>query len=172
MTNIIDGGTITAASRQWAARPADERFTSLDAMQAKLDHSREWSAARVVSTRALEVRPLAEDPRGLVVCGPSGAPVAPTNWAFGQLAQRAGAPAAYMRNLPAPLAADCLNYGLRSRPIAETGVLLYKNGGPAELRAVTGPNYGRVWNADIVRALRGRFGDGSHGRFSRPWGVR
>lgn len=166
--SAIVNGNITTASRQWAERPDDERFISLDAMQEFLDHSREFSHARQVSSRALEVRPIAEDPRGLVVCGPNGAAVAPTNWAFSQLAQRAGAPAGYMRALPAPLAADCLNYGLRSRPVDDLGVLLYKNSGPAELRAVTGSGYGRVWNADIVRALRSRFGDGVTGDFRVP----
>jgi len=30
-------------------------------------------------------------------------PVAPTHWSFGQLSSRVGAPAAYLRQLPAPL---------------------------------------------------------------------
>jgi hypothetical protein len=167
--NAIVNGTISTASRQWATRPDDERFVSLDDMQSFLDHSCQYSAARCVSSRALEVRPVDDTAsEGLAVIGPNGSPVFPTNWAFGQLAQRAGAPVGYIRDLPAPLAADCLNYGLRSRPIDEMGVLLYKNGGPAELRAVTGPNYGRVWNADIVRALRHRFGDGATGAFKVP----
>ncbi len=164
----ITNGTIQTASRQWAMRPDDERFISLDEMQTKLDHLRTYSAARAVSSRSLQVRPVEGDHHGLVITGPNGAPVAPTHWAFGQLAQRAGTPAGYIRTLPSPLAADCLNHGLQSRSIEDMGVLLYKNGGPAELRAVTGPNYGRVWNADIVRALRGRFGDGVSGDFRVP----
>lgn len=109
--------TINTASRQWATRPDDERFVSLTAMQEFLDHSREFSAARALSNRALTVQPVAEDSKGLAVIGPNGSPVLPTHWAFGQLAQRAGAPVGYLRDLPAPLAADCMNYGLRSRPI-------------------------------------------------------
>ena len=159
---------LTQASQQWSKRPADERFTSLDSMQTVLDAARSNSRHVVISSRALRVAPIADEPRGLVVEGPSGGVVAPTNWAFGQLAQRAGAPAAYLRDLPPPIAADCLNYGLMRRPVQEIGALLYKNGGAPELRAATGPNYGRIWNADIVRALRSRFGDGVTGDFRVP----
>jgi hypothetical protein len=42
-----------------------------------------------------------------------------------------------------------------------------KNGG-IELAAVTGPNYGRIWNADVAKALRDRFGDGVTGQFTVP----
>ena len=41
-------------------------------------------------------------------------PVAPTHWSFGQLAALVGAPAAYLRQLPAPLAGINLQYGLTS----------------------------------------------------------
>ncbi len=158
----------STASVQWATRPDDQRFLSLDDMQTFLDHARDHSAARVLSSRALTVRPIADDAHGLAIEGPNGAAVYPTNWAFGQLAQRAAAPSGYLRTLPAPLAADCLNDGLRRRSADSLGVLLYKNGGPGELRAVTGPDYGRVWNSDVVRALRNRFGDGVTGDFRVP----
>jgi len=39
-------------------------------------------------------------------------PVAPTHWSFGQLASQVGAPAAYLRQLPAALAGINLQYGL------------------------------------------------------------
>ena len=38
-----------------------------------------------------------------------------THYAFGQLAGRVGAPASYIRNLPATLAAQNLNYGLANK---------------------------------------------------------
>jgi hypothetical protein len=103
-----------------------------------------------------------------MLTGPNGVPVAPTHWAFGQLAQRSGAPASYLRDLPAPLAADCINYGLTTRSVEDIGVLLYKNGGAPQIKAVTGPDYGRIWNAMITRALVQRFGDGLTGPFKVP----
>lgn len=158
--------TLMDCSVQWAARPDDERFLSLLDMQRHFTAQREHSKAAVVSSRRLQAVPT--DAKGLVIQGPGGNAFAPTHHAFGQLATLAGAPAGYLRKLPAPVAADCLNYGLQvERPVEDVGVLLYKNG-ESILRAATGPNYGRVWNGDIVRQLVNQFGDGVHGRFKVP----
>lgn len=156
------------ASRQWASRPADERFTSLLEMQSHFANLRANSREMVVSSRRLQAVPDA-DHKGLTVVGPNGHGYAPTNWAFGQLAQLAEAPAAYLRTVPSELAADCINYGLQfKREIEDVGVLLYKNGGDPVIRAATGPKYGRVWNGQITDALVSRFGDGLTGDFRVP----
>lgn len=156
------------ANKQWSTRPSDERFTSLIEMEAHFTNQRLNSRGAVVSSRRIQAEPT-EDNNGLVVTGPNGAAYAPTHWAFGQLAQLSGAPAGYLRGLPAPIAADCINYGLQyKRDIEDVGVLLYKNGGAPTLRAATGPNYGRIWNADIVSGLVKRFGDGINGDFRVP----
>lgn len=161
--------TIMTASRQWASRPSDQRFTSLLELYAFAKHAREHSVGKAISSRGLTAMPVEEDRDALVVVGPNGTPVTPTNWAFGQMAQRAGAPAGYLRALPGALAADCINFGLKHvRDVEDLGVLLFKNGGPAELRAVTGPNYGRIWNETVAKALVDRFGDGLTGDFKVP----
>lgn len=165
--------TLMQASQQWSTRPDDERYLSLTELAAATAHMQANSRQRVISSRGMTVAPLsvADDPkqRGLVAVGPNGGQAAITNWAFGQLCQRGGAPAGYLRSLPAPMAADCVNFGLQvTRDIDELGILIYQNGGPPELRAVTGPNYGRVWNADICSALLDRFGDGLTGDFRIP----
>lgn len=170
MTNLTqNGGTLMQASHQWASRPADERYTSLIDMDAHFNRVRERSAARVVASRKLEAQPL-PDNKGLVIVGPNGAPVAPTNWAFKQLSQLAGAPGGYLAKLASPIAADCLNYGLQfSRDIEDVGVLLHKpDEGQAMLRAATGPNYGRIWNSSITGALTKNFGDGISGDWKVP----
>lgn len=159
--------TITEASRQWATRPAEERFISLPEMHASLVAQRAISRAAVVSSRRLRAVPT-DDNRGLMIEGPNGHGYAPTHWAFGQAANLVGAPGAYLRELPAPLAADCLNYGFQvERDAQDVGVLLTKNG-TAELRAMTGPRYGRIWNSDVVAALMDRFGDGATGTWRVP----
>lgn len=135
-----------------------------------LESVRENSRAGVVPSRRIEVIPAADN-RGLVVTGPNGHAYAPTHYAFGQLASLVGAPAGYLRELPAPMAADCLNYGLQyARPAEDIGVLISRAPGAPEgqLRAATGPRYGRVWNADVIRALIERFGDGITGQFRVP----
>jgi len=155
------------ASRQWASRPDDQRFLSLTDMQAFMLANREHSTGSVISSRHLECIPT-EDNKGIILSA-NGEGYAPTHWAFGQVSQLAEAPAGYLRSLPAPLAADCINYGLQfKRDIEDVGVLLYKNGGAPELRAATGPRYGRIWNADIVSRLINQFGDGVNGRFRVP----
>lgn len=160
--------TLMQANRQWSTRPADERFTSLLDLAAHCDEMRAKSAQKTLSSRGIQAAPVEGDGRALVCVGPNGGAVGLTHWSFGQLAQRAGAPAGYLRTLPAPMAADCINYGLNVRDVEDVGVLLYKNGGPAQLRAVTGANYGRIWNATIARALVERFGDGVTGDFRVP----
>jgi hypothetical protein len=158
------------ASQQWATRPTDERFTSLTALNDYCHSLRQSSVARVVSSRVLTAHPVESDSKSLVLTGPNGGAVEVSHYAFGQLAQRAGAPAGYLRTLPAPLAADALNYGLHhARDVEDLGVLLTKAPAvPATLRAVTGPNYGRIWNHTITQALVNRFGDGITGDFRVP----
>ena len=102
--------TLLQASKQWATRPAEERFTSLPGMLAMLETQRAITRAAVVSSRKLRAVPL-DDNQGLIIEGPNGHGYSPTHWSFGQAAQLTGAPAGYLRALPAPLAADCLNYG-------------------------------------------------------------
>ena len=156
------------ASKQWATRPDDERFVSLTELNAHCQAIKFASKATVVPSRAIRCEPLVGDNSGLMVAGPNGGQVALTHWSFGQLAQRVAAPAGYLRSLPAPMAADCINYGLYHRDVEDIGVLLYKNGGPAQMRAVTGPAYGRIWNSTVTQALVDRFGDGITGDFRVP----
>lgn len=157
--------TIYKASRQWATRPSDERFTSLDDLVAHTRHIRNTSAQRVL--KPTQIRAVAESDEALKLQGPSGHSVDFTHWSFGQLCRTAGAPAAYLRDLPAPLAAECINHGLAATDEAELGILLRNQPAPA-LGAVTGPSYGRIWNADVAKAIRDRFGNGLDGDFRIP----
>lgn len=161
--------TLMDASNQWATRPADQRFTSLTEMLAKMESIRQNSSAKVIANRSMHAAPVEGNETGLVVVGPNGVPVAPTNWSFGQFAQRVGAPAGYLKNLPAPIAADCLNWGLRQRDVEELGILLHRpQAEAAQITAITGPNYGRIWNESIIRQCVKQFGDGRTGRFKVP----
>lgn len=171
--------TIMTASRQWASRPADERFTSLHALGAKVGFERSRSAQKVVSSRQIEFRPAPNDQvRGLEIIGPTGNAAVPSHWSFGQLSQLAGMHVPTMRKLPAPIAADALNYGLKfDRDVEDVGLLLTRQddldggqlGSPrVDLRAATGPRYGRIWNSEIVDALIAKFGDGVSGDFRVP----
>ena len=184
--------TLHQASRQWATRPNDQRFLSLTDLQASVHHDRDNSVESTVTTRQIEIQPHPMDPRkGITIAGDHGM-AEPTNWSFNQLAALAGAPASYLRKLPAAIVADAMNYGLRFGRDVEEFKILRTNGKfhlpegfqggmdvPAltgagdliphnELRAATGTRYGRVWNSDIVDALVGKFGDGRTGDFRVP----
>lgn len=158
------------ASRQWASRPNDERFLNLYELGAKFSHQRQMSRAPVVSSREIEVQPHKADPKkGIQIVGKAGMPYTPTHWSFGQLATLSGAPAGYLRKLPAPIVADCMNYGLQyDRSVEEVGLLLTKEPDNMSLRAATGPRYGRVWNSEVVNSLIEHYGDGRTGRFRVP----
>ena len=159
---------LTAASRQWATRGPDERFTNLLDMRDHFAHRKSNSRAVVCPSNAIEA--VAEsDNKGLMVASPSGHLFAPSNWAFGQLATLVSAPAPYLRTLPSSLAADNLNYGLKvTRDVSDLGLLLYRNGGEPTIDAATGPKYGRIWNSDITTHLIERFGNGRDGYFRVP----
>lgn len=157
------------ASRQWSSRPADERFVSLIDMKEHFDDQRAHSRAVVAPSRVLTAQPADDSHKGIVLTGPNGHAYAPTHWSFGQLATLAGAPAGYLRTLPSEMASDCLNYGFRvARQEQDVGCLLYRNGEAPVIRAATGPQYGRIWNAEVVGALVERFGDGVSGDWRVP----
>ncbi len=86
--------------------------------------------------------------------------LAPTHWSFGQLAALVSAPATYLRQLPAPLAGINLQYGLTSHR-AEQVKTLENMDGRVELRAVTGPDYGRIYDHELVAAVQRIAGNGT-----------
>ena len=167
--------TLMQAHRQWSSRAPDERFTSLIDMQAFKRRVREQSHSNVISSRQLTIEPTPDDVRGLMVVDDDAHDAAAlTHWSFGQLCSLASpgnSPASYFRDtsMPAPMIADCLNYNLRfTRGVEDVGILLTEDSSVSELRAVNGPNYGRVWDADIVDLLVERFGDGITGQWRVP----
>lgn len=160
MTNLMTAHT------QWASRPEDQRFTNLTDLAAAVDSRRNRSKVADLSLTDLEVK-VTEDKAGLYINTHIRA-AQPTNWAFGQLAQRAGAPAGYLRTLPAPMAADCLNFGLKNGGRDALKLLtLNEDGEYNTLQAVTSPTYGRIWDADCVSAVQ-RIVDRTDGRFFNP----
>lgn len=87
-------------------------------------------------------------------------PIVPTHWSFGPFTSLVGAPAAYPRQLPAPLAGINLQYGLTSHRAEQVKTLDIEDG-RAELRAVTGPDYGRIFDHALVAAVQRIAGNGT-----------
>jgi hypothetical protein len=65
-----------------------------------------------------------------------------------------------MRQLPAPLAGINLQHGLLSHR-AELVKTLEAEDGRVELRGVTGPDYGRIWDHELVAAVMKIAGNGT-----------
>ena len=159
--DISRGERIGRVSSEWFSRPDDERYLSLSELYASVKGRAEHSRTRTVESAAIRVEAHRDDPENLALILPEAdAPVAPTHWSFGQLASLVSAPAAYLRQLPAPLAGINLQYGLTSHR-AEQIKTLETEDGRTELRAVTGPDYGRIYDHELVAAVQKIAGNGT-----------
>ncbi|TAW14069.1 DUF932 domain-containing protein [Rhizobium leguminosarum] len=159
--DISRGQRIGRVSSEWFSRPDDERYLSLSelhhAVKSRADHAR----ARTVESSAIRVEATRDNAERLELIVPGGRqPIAPTHWSYGQLCSLVGAPATYMRQLPAPLAAINLQHGLLNHR-AELVKTLEMDDGRVELRAVTGPEYGRIWDHELVTAVMKIAGNGT-----------
>ncbi len=158
--DVSRGGHNGRVSSEWFSRPDDEKYLSLSDLYASVKGRADQSRTRTVESAAIRVEAHRDDPEKLALILPDAeTPVAPTHWSFGQLASLVGAPAAYMRQLPAPLAGINLQYGLTNHRAEQVKTMEVANG-RTELRAVTGPDYGRIYDHELVSAVQRIAGDG------------
>lgn len=157
--------TITTAAREYAKRPADEKYDSVQALVAQAERDKQLSIERPYNLKDLRVVPVDSfavatnsntpnrDAVSLRLTSPKGSAKF-THWSFGQLCRTLGAPAAYLRDLPPAIAADALNFGLSdSAPGTTANILVKKNGGEPVIRACTSDSYGRLWDADLYGSV-------------------
>ncbi|TAZ47142.1 DUF932 domain-containing protein (plasmid) [Rhizobium leguminosarum] len=159
--DISRGERIGRVSSEWFSRPDDERFLSLSDLYDTVRSRAERAHARTIESAAIRVEATRDNAERLelVVPGQRQA-IAPTHWSYGQLCSLVGAPATYMRQLPAPLAAINLQHGLLNHR-AELVKTLEMDDGRLELRAVTGPEYGRIWDHELVSSVMKIAGNGT-----------
>ena len=158
--DVSRGGHNGRVSSEWFSRPDDEKYLSLSELYGSVKGRAERSKTRTVESAAIRVEAHRDDPERLALVLPEAeAPVAPTHWSFGQLASLVSAPAAYLRQLPAPLAGINLQYGLTNHRAEQVKTMEVANG-RTELRAVTGPDYGRIYDHELVAAVQRIAGDG------------
>jgi len=175
-TNIISssnrpsGVNLYEASAQWRDRPADQRFETLDALQQAVEGRRSRSRSETVPLNTLTVE-ADEAGDSVRLINHRGTTVHPTHWSFGQLCQRIGAPAGYLRTLPVPLLADNLKHSLTHADKEDLKLLTVErpeaDATSDTLQAATSTTYGRIWDADVVAAVR-RIVDRSGGKFFNP----
>lgn len=168
-----------AANREYATRPKDERFSSVDALIADALHQKQLSKEVVYNAkdlRAVAVDADDSNPQAgsIMLASPNGR-ASFTHYSFGQLASTIGAPAKYLRSLPPAVAADCINFGLKHTPPATDLKILAQaaNGAAPKIRACTSETYGRVWDADLYSQIKASIIDhGKPGEWIQPptWG--
>lgn len=159
--DISRGQRIGRVSSEWFSRPDDERFLSLTDLHTAVKARAERATTRTVETREVRVEASRDDAERLALIVPGrDRPITPTHWSFGQLASLVGAPAGYLRQLPASLAGINLQHGLLEHR-AELMKTLETEDGRVELRAVTGPDYGRIWDHELVAAVMKIAGNGT-----------
>lgn len=147
------GQTNGRVSSQWFSRPDDQRFLSL----AELHHyTLETANASDVTTAQvtdLRVIAAADKPDSLRLQLADGRQVRPSHWAFGQMCSMVKAPAGYLRELPAAIAGINLQYGITNYR-GELMKTYQSKGGNLDLRAVTSATYGRIYDHELVGAVK------------------
>jgi hypothetical protein len=155
------GERVGRVASEWFVRPDDERYLSLSDLMASVKGRADRSRTRTVESAAVRVEASRDDPERLELKLPGATDkVSPTHWSFGQLAAIVAAPATYLRQLHAPLAAINLQYGLTTHR-AEQIKTLETHDGRVELRAITGPDYGRIYDHELVSAVQRIAGNGT-----------
>lgn len=167
------------ASRQWATRPADQRFETLDEMRTYLRNRKLGSVGFTMPTSDIVVDTVdVTTPEGMVrselLVGHPALPSAPSHWAFGQLCSLVQAPANFLRKLPVNITRDALAHCLQYTSLrGEVGMYVYQEDGENTLQAITGPGYGRIFCADVADAVA-KFVESTGGKFFNPpdWSKR
>lgn len=161
--NFSQGESRSDLSRQWISRPADQKFLSLTDLHASVAARAEIMREQRIETKGIEFfapeQPTSiEQTHDLWLGLSSGLAVSPSHWSFGQLCGLASAPAGHYRTLPSQIVADALSYGIRYNRESEQ-VKLYHDG--ASLMAATGPDYGRIFDREVVSAVMQVAGNGT-----------
>ena len=163
MTHTIDvskGQCIGTVSAQWATRPDDQKFLNLSDLRAKVSQWADHSRVSEVLPAEITAEYDAEDESALRIhC--AGTEISATHWGFEQACRVARVPANYMRSLPGPLAALNINYGLRTAEQNPVAAYIHDDPAGSCLRGITSPRYGRIYDWEVVDAVRKIAGDGT-----------
>lgn len=140
------------ASKQWSTRPNDQRFATLTSLFAATRRHADLAVERkditLGSLRAVEV----DGEVGLQ--RESGIVARLSNWAFGQVARVAKAPADFLRELPAEETVRLLNLRLALKgKDSRINVLFHELTEGLLIRAFTSDIYSRIWNYEVTERL-------------------
>jgi hypothetical protein len=155
------GELVGTVSRQWATRPDDQKFLDLSCLKAQVGEWREKSYTAEVVPGDIVVRCKAHDGDYLSLSVGDVTSIEPGHLAFTQVCQLANVPTYYARELPAPLAALNINYGLQAVDQKKMSAYLMGQSGGTALRGLTSTKYGRIFDEDVVDAVMKIAGNGN-----------
>ena len=148
----------TSASKQWATRPADQTFPTIEALHKYNLHKRSISEEIMAPWKAFDIQ-LAHGETNkarpvLGVVNSKAIPAEFTHHSFTSLARQVGAPAEYLQTLPPALASQALQYGMHNlKDSADNhNFLFHKNGGYV-LRGIASDRYVRIYDAEVSARL-------------------
>lgn len=155
--DVSRGSLDSTISKNWATRSPDEKFTSMQELGSFLKTRKENSR---VSKRSLkDLRFKADKQTGTVVVDMPASekgsyPLEPTHWAFSQLCYALGCPANFLRKLPADLVIKNMQEMQKQNGDLDVKILgQLKEQGNHLLRAITGPDYGRIFDHQLFKVV-------------------
>jgi len=162
----VSAVTAYTAHREWASRPPDERYASVQALYEAARTRRARIEERITETVDLRTTVVDDD---LVIRNTSSRTAALTHWSFGQLATLASAPPSYLRTLPAVIASSAINYGLQQFARDEYQLFIERTA-PWTVHAITSPRYARVQHDELAGRVLALMAD--HPAWHLPLGYR
>ena len=159
--------TAYTAHREWATRPPDERYASVEALHEAARARRDRTMERDIETGDFRTEAAGAD--GLAICESSGRTAALTHWSFEQLATIAGAPPKYLRSLPAAIASDAINFGLRRHRRTQHQLFVDRDA-PWTVHAITSSRYARVHHDELATRVLDLMA--AHPSWSLPLGYK
>lgn len=148
---------LTTASREWITRRADERFWTLgDAAAASF---RVHDLRRTFETKPTNLTATAEG--GTVWLSLDGSKSDAigfgfSHWGFSQIASKVGAPAEYLRKLPAPMVANLLNHHFQGAGEIwkkDARISIRSDTFLPQVECITSGSYGYIPNYRVFEAL-------------------
>lgn len=179
LVSIADANDVQwAANKQYNTRPADQRFSSLADLKAKVLSRRNRAIEFNASITDISFHATEAGDAGDLRIAANGELATPTHWSFGQAAGLlgAGAGTSLLRKLPADLTAKNLNY-LAGKAERNGAKFMMVDAPEAtddrvEFWAVTSQEYGRIWDADVVDMTEQVVGADSRWESPFAWGKK
>lgn len=155
--NLSKGTMRADVSRQWASRPDDEKFLSLDDLARHTRARRDRSETDILkASEAVFDFDLENDELGMSV---DGRLIPFSNWSFGQTCRVLGAPSNFLIKLPPDVAT--LNLQTLALTSGDFEQQRYMDASTTpRLTALTGPKYGRIFDHEVVSTVQDMIANG------------